>query len=54
MSLSRRSDFFFSDESIFEICKYIMFFLFPRLIQDVQTYVEQLGEECAVNVALKR
>lgn len=28
--------------------------LFPRLIQDVQTYVEQLGEACAANVAVTR
>lgn len=27
---------------------------FPRLIQDVQTYVEQLGEACAANVAVTR
>lgn len=28
--------------------------LFQRLIQDVQTYVEQLGEECAASVAVPR
>lgn len=35
----------------------LFFFLvlfFHRLIQDVQTYVEQLGEACAANVAVAR
>lgn len=33
---------------------FVIFFLFfsQRLIQDVQTYVEQLGEGCAANVAV--
>lgn len=28
--------------------------LFQRLVQDVQTYVEQLGDECAANVVVTR
>lgn len=36
------------------IFKKCFIWLFHRLIQDVQTYVEQLGEECAANVAVTR
>lgn len=32
---------------------FFMFFL-QRLVLDVQTYVEQLGEVCAANVAVTR
>lgn len=32
----------------------LLFFIFQRLVLDVQIYVEQLGAKCAANVAVTR